>query len=126
MLEVMRHAHIIQIKEFYRTRSKKLVMILEFARGGDLQQRVDSMIQQGDSFSESTILSKSRRGQKHLTSDWMLQLLEALEYIHTSKLLHRDIKTANIFLDEHSQIKLGDFGTATLKKVDRTISSDGS
>lgn len=37
----------------------------------------------------------------------------AIKYSHDSKIIHRDIKTTNIFLDEDDNIKLGDFGTAT-------------
>jgi serine/threonine protein kinase len=59
LLEVMRHPNIIQIKEFYRTKSGKLVMILEFAEGGDLQGEVDRMINENTHFKESTILSKT-------------------------------------------------------------------
>lgn len=54
----MRHPNIIQLKEFYRTESKKLVMILEFAEGGDLQGQVDDMIEQEKVFEEKQILSK--------------------------------------------------------------------
>ncbi len=37
----------------------------------------------------------------------------AIKYSHDNKIIHRDIKTTNIFLDEFDNIKLGDFGTAT-------------
>lgn len=49
---------------------------------------------------------------------WFAQLLHALNYIHRLKILHRDLKTSNIFLSgpenvtnylEH-EVKLGDFG----------------
>lgn len=35
-----------------------------------------------------------------------------LQTLHAKKILHRDIKTLNIFLDENSDIKIGDLGTA--------------
>lgn len=52
-------------------------------------------------------------------------MLQAVKYIHDSGLLHRDIKTANVFLDKDMNIKLGDFGTAKLKQIERTNSTEG-
>lgn len=42
----------------------------------------------------------------------MLQLLEGINYIHCSKFLHRDIKTANILIDHKGVLKIADFGLA--------------
>lgn len=40
----------------------------------------------------------------------------ALKYIHDLKILHRDIKASNIFLNVNNRLKLGDFGVSkTLK-----------
>merc|ERR1719355_45480 len=42
---------------------------------------------------------------------WFAQIVLALQYIHSEKVLHCDLKTSNIFLSrESSVVKLGDFG----------------
>jgi NIMA (never in mitosis gene a)-related kinase len=34
----------------------------------------------------------------------------AIKHIHDKKILHRDLKTQNIFMTQSGQIKIGDFG----------------
>ncbi|SOV21463.1 NIMA related kinase 2 [Plasmodium sp. DRC-Itaito] len=43
---------------------------------------------------------------------WLLQIIMALKFIHDKKLIHRDLKCNNIFLDEKERAKIGDFGLA--------------
>lgn len=51
--------------------------------------------------------------------DWFTQVCLAIKHIHDRKILHRDIKSQNIFLMKNGQVKLGDFGIA--KCLDQTM-----
>eukprot|EP00158_Paraphelidium_tribonemae_P009139 Partr_v1_DN28785_c2_g1_i1_m61774 putative Eukaryotic translation initiation factor 2 alpha kinase 4 len=44
---------------------------------------------------------------------YLRQICEGLAHIHSRGMIHRDLKTTNIFLDEMGDIKIGDFGLAT-------------
>ena len=45
-----------------------------------------------------------------------LQVVLACDYLHKNRIIHRDLKLGNLFLNDEMEIKIGDFGLAT--KVD--------
>lgn len=44
---------------------------------------------------------------------FMLQIISAVQYMHNNRVIHRDLKMGNIFIDENMDLKIGDFGLAT-------------
>lgn len=47
------------------------------------------------------------------TRYFMHQLLTGVKYLHDNKIIHRDLKLGNVFLNDSMEIKIGDFGLAT-------------
>ena len=44
---------------------------------------------------------------------YMVQILNSLKYLHSHRVIHRDLKLGNLFLSDKMEIKVGDFGLAT-------------
>uniref|UniRef100_A0A1A8QL57 Serine/threonine-protein kinase PLK n=1 Tax=Nothobranchius rachovii TaxID=451742 RepID=A0A1A8QL57_9TELE len=44
---------------------------------------------------------------------YMAQLLKGVQYLHNNKVIHRDLKLGNVFLNDDMDVKIGDFGLAT-------------
>ena len=98
VLQAVRHPNIIEMIESYKTKSNKLVLILEYASGGDLFEYIKNR--------------KQKPIPQKQIETWVLQLLLSLKHSHDHKIIHRDLKTSNVFLDCDDNVKLGDFGLA--------------
>lgn len=53
-------------------------------------------------------------------------MLDALEYMHSEKVVHRDLKLDNILVDKYLNLKIADFGFAKFKSIHRLKSFKGS
>lgn len=42
------------------------------------------------------------------------QLMDGINYLHSKGVAHRDLKPENLLLDEHDELKISDFGMATM------------
>ncbi|CAG5928736.1 unnamed protein product [Menidia menidia] len=49
---------------------------------------------------------------------YMTQLLKGVQYLHNNRVIHRDLKLGNIFLNDEMDVKIGDFGLATKIEFD--------
>ena len=100
ILKKLDHPNIIKFKEVFIQRNPRpaLNIVTEFADGGDLGQKIKK--QKKVPFSESQIL------------DYITQICLALQHIHKKKIIHRDLKSDNVFLMKSGIVKLGDFGIA--------------
>ncbi|KXJ28678.1 Serine/threonine-protein kinase Nek1 [Exaiptasia diaphana] len=98
ILSTLKHKNIIRYKDALQE-GINFYIVMEFAEGGDLYTRIK---QSKGLFQQEQIL------------DWFTQLLLALKHIHGFNVLHRDLKTQNIFLTKSNVVKLGDFGIARI------------
>lgn len=97
ILSRMTHVNVVRYVEQIHE-PDRVFILMEHCAGGDLRERIAERRERNHPFSEAEIL--------HLLS----QVLAALRYVHSQQLLHRDVKTANIFLSADGTVKLGDFG----------------
>nr|XP_031297939.1 serine/threonine-protein kinase Nek1 isoform X5 [Camelus dromedarius] len=97
VLANMKHPNIVQYRESFEENGS-LYIVMDYCEGGDLFRRINA--QKGVLFQEDQIL------------DWFVQICLALKHVHDRKILHRDIKSQNIFLTKDGTIQLGDFGIA--------------
>ena len=105
--EKLNHPNIIKFKEVFLEKKTRLNIVMDYADGGDLQAKIKLHNKDSNNFLESQIL------------DWFTQTCLAIKHIHDRKILHRDIKSQNIFLTKNGLVKLGDFGIA--KCLDKTM-----
>ncbi|OHT17240.1 hypothetical protein TRFO_12585 [Tritrichomonas foetus] len=99
ILQKIKHPSIVGFVDSF-TEEGKLYIVMEYAEGGDLQGYLRK--QNGKHLPEKQIIS------------WIFELCSALNYVHSLNILHRDIKSQNVFLDAAHHIKLGDFGIAKI------------
>ncbi|XP_040196274.1 serine/threonine-protein kinase Nek3-like isoform X2 [Rana temporaria] len=99
LLAKMKHPNIVKFKESFEENGH-LFIVMEYCEEGDLLATIKH--QRGKLFSEQTIVQ------------WFVQMCLAVQHIHEKRVLHRDIKSKNIFLTQSRTIKLGDFGSARI------------
>ncbi|KAI9366223.1 serine/threonine-protein kinase pef1 [Pilaira anomala] len=99
LMKELKHPNIVRLQDIIHTENK-LSLVFEFM-DQDLKKYMDSTARatQG-ALDQNTIKS------------FMYQLLKGIAYCHENRVLHRDLKPQNLLINQHNQLKLGDFGLA--------------
>eukprot|EP00439_Symbiodinium_sp_Y106_P022455 s3659_g2.t1 len=98
VLSSLKHPYIVSYRESYMSEGRNLAIVMDYADGGDLHQRIQRTRQAGKSFSEERIVR------------WLTEAALALKYLHDKHVLHRDLKSQNLFLTAQDRLRIGDFG----------------
>ncbi|CAD8161338.1 unnamed protein product [Paramecium pentaurelia] len=100
IMKDLKHPGIIKYYESFFENDTNLCIVMEYAEKGNLEQMLLEYKQNNEYLNETLII------------DWFTQLCLAVKYLHDQNIIHRDIKTQNIFITKDNFIKLGDFGIA--------------
>jgi len=115
ILASLNHPNIVGYKEaFFDEESKTLNIVMEFADDGDLESKIQKNIKSKGAFSEAEIWK------------WLIQVIQGLKYLHDNKIMHRDLKCANIFLMKNGTLKLGDLNVSKLVKMGMCSTQTGT
>mmetsp|Transcript_10127 Transcript_10127/g.29048 ORF Transcript_10127/g.29048 Transcript_10127/m.29048 type:complete len:1075 (-) Transcript_10127:62-3286(-) len=104
MLSRLKHPRVVSYSEVFLgkdpAKGNYVGIVMEYCAGGDLYQ----------------MLCKQRLKKKPISvrrvKMWILQLSEALAYLHMMKVIHRDVKPMNVLVDSEGDLKMADFGLA--------------
>jgi WD40 repeat protein/tRNA A-37 threonylcarbamoyl transferase component Bud32 len=104
-----------------RLRHPSIVPVYEVGQAEDLPYLVCELVQ---GVTLADLLSSGRPAPRG-AAEWAATLAEALHYAHQSGVVHRDVKPANIMLEERRVPRLMDFGLAKREAGDVTVTTDG-
>ena len=104
ILKIVKHKYIVQLYEILET-PQHIFIIMEYCEGQDI---MDYILTKGHLSEEESL-------------KYFQQLINALYYLHSQNITHRDIKIDNLLLDKNSDLKLIDFGLSTKYRDDRLL-----
>ncbi|XP_037622912.1 serine/threonine-protein kinase BRSK2 isoform X1 [Sebastes umbrosus] len=104
ILKLIEHPHVLKLHDVYENK-KYLYLVLEHVSGGEL---FDYLVKKG------RLTPKEAR-------KFFRQIMSALDFCHSHSICHRDLKPENLLLDEKNNIRIADFGMASLQVGDSLL-----
>ena len=101
----LKHENIVQLLDFGFTDKQIPYMVMEYVEGESLQSRIRK--------------SGPLNSEEGLSV--FIQLFDALRHAHAKGIIHRDLKSSNLLLDETGTAKLCDFGVAEITCADKIM-----
>jgi polo-like kinase 1 len=90
------HQHVVKFEHFFED-SENVYILLELCQNQSLNE----------------LLRRRKRLHELEVQCYTMQIINALKYLHAHRIIHRDLKLGNLFLNDKMEVKLGDFGLAT-------------
>ncbi|XP_075043551.1 serine/threonine-protein kinase Nek11-like [Mixophyes fleayi] len=100
LLGSLRHPLIVQFLGSFLEK-EDFCIVTEYCEGGDLHHCIQLQKNKSLGFTEGHVM------------EWLIQLLLGVNYLHERLVMHRDLKTKNIFL-KNGTLKIGDFGVSRI------------
>lgn len=106
------HPNVVKFRESFASEDS-VDIVMEYCECGTLAELIERQRYEGTPLSEDVL------------TEWMAELLCALAHIHSRRILHRDLKSDNIFVTKKNHLKLGDFGVCTVLTNVTAVTADG-
>jgi len=99
VLSGLKHPYVVAYRESFLD-GRFLCIVMDYAEGGDLYTRIMNTRTARQTFPQATLVR------------WFTQAALALKHFHQRLVLHRDLKSQNLFLTASGRVRVGDFGIA--------------
>ncbi|EPY20103.1 hypothetical protein STCU_09154 [Strigomonas culicis] len=101
VMDGVNHPNVVKFRESFASETS-VDIVMEYCDSGTLEDLIERQRCEGKPFPADVLI------------EWMAELLCALAHIHDKRIMHRDLKTSNIYVTSKNHLKLGDFGVCTI------------